>query len=297
MRQQLFSGTAEQAILVQSTASAACLGDGHFELLRVGTNVVYANDADRVVARVAPPHETIELISNRLHNIELLIAEGAPVLAPISPAKKTADGRVVTFWPLGEPCEEIPLPEMAKLVAEWHQQTPPHSLERWTPGHQDGRRERMIAAGRKAGVPARALDFLLAEMHESRASLVQAWNALPETHPVVPVHGDLYPGNIVVHDDRTLLIDCDFMCCGPPEADLAQLISHYRRTTDDDPEDFIAAYGLPVDAECLTKATRLREVDHGLWLASMWNVRLDSRDELMLRVEQWDDLSVRWTTL
>ncbi len=87
------------------------------------------------------------------------------------------------------------------------------------------------------------------------------------------------------------------MCCGPPEADVARMISHYQRTTDDDPEDFIAAYGLPVDTEFLRRVTRHRELDHGLWLALMWNVRLESRGELMLRIERWDNLLIRWTTL
>ena len=297
MERQPFPGTAEQAVLVQAKASAAGLGDGHYELLRVGTNVVYTNDEDRVVARVAPKHETVGLVNDRLRNIELLIAAGAPVLGPLTTAQQTADGRVVTYWPLGETNDQIPLHDMAMLVAEWHTVTPPLSLEMWTPGHQDGRRERMIAAGMEADVPAAALDFLLTEMHESRAALVELWDELPHTHPVVPVHGDLYPGNVVLHDGRYLLIDCDFMCCGPPEADLAQLISHYQRTTDDEPEDFIAAYGLPVDAEFLRRATRLRELDHGLWLASMWNVRPESPKELMLRIGRWDDLSIRWTTL
>ena len=297
MEDQPFAGTAEQAIRVQAAASAVGLGEGRFRLLRVGTNNVYTNHEDLVVARIAPKHETVDSINDRLRNIELLIAAGAPVLGPLTAALQTEDGRVVTYWPLGDTNEEISLHDMAMLVAEWHGVTPPLSLEMWTPGHQDGRRERMIAAGMEADVPAPALDFLLAEMRESRASLVEAWDELPHTHPVVPVHGDLYPGNVVVHEGRTLLIDCDFMCCGPPEADLAQMISHYERTTDDNPEDFIAAYGLPVDAEFLRRATRLRELDHGLWLASMWNIRLESREELLIRVENWDDRSVRWTTL
>ena len=59
----------------------------------------------------------------------------------------------------------------------------------------------------------------------------------------------------------------------------------------------MTAYGLPVNAELLRRATRLRELDHGLWLASMWGVRLESRKELLLRIENWDDRSGRWTTL
>ncbi|MCQ3807329.1 MAG: aminoglycoside phosphotransferase family protein [Acidimicrobiaceae bacterium] len=297
MERQPFPDTAEQAILVAAAASAAGLGEGPFDLLRVGTNNVYTNHEDLLVARVAPAHETVDTGNDRLRNIESLIAAGAPLLSPLSPAVELADGRVVTLWPMGGTGEGISLHNMAALVAEWHSVAPPLSLEMWTPGHQDGRRQRMIAAGMEADVPAVALDFLLTEMHESRAALVELWDELPHTHPVVSVHGDLYPGNVVFRDGRYLLIDCDFMCCGPPEADLAQMVSHYQRTTDDDPEDFIAAYGLPVDAEFLRRATRLRELDHGLWLASMWNVRLESRDELMLRIGRWDDLSIRWTTL
>ena len=38
MRHHPFTGSTEQAILVQSANSVARLGDGRFELLRVGTN-------------------------------------------------------------------------------------------------------------------------------------------------------------------------------------------------------------------------------------------------------------------
>ena len=137
------------------------------------------------------------------------ITAGAPLLSPLTAAQELANGRVVTYWPMGDTSEEISLDDMAELVAEWHGVTPPLSLEMWTPGHQDGRRERMIAAGVEADVPASALDFLLEEMHQARALLVEIWDELPHTHPVVPVHGDLYPGNVVVHNDRNLLIDCE----------------------------------------------------------------------------------------
>ena len=297
MEDQPFAGTAEQAIRVQAAASAVGLGEGRFRLLRVGTNNVYTNHEDLVVARVAPSHETVDTGNDRLRNIELLIAAGAPLLSPLSTAIELADGRVVTFWPMGDTSEEISLPDMAALVAEWHGVTPPLSLEMWTPGHQDGRRERMIAAAVAADVPASALDFLLTEMHEARAALVELWDELPHTHPVVPVHGDLYPGNIVLHSGRYLLIDCDFMCSGPPEADLAQIVSHYERDVGDLSGDLVTVYGLPLDEELLRRATRLRELDHGLWLASMWKIRPESPKELMLRVENWDDRSIRWTTL
>ena len=226
MENQPLASTTEQATLVQAAASASGLGDGQYRLLRVSTNIVYTNDEDRVVARVAPSHETVDAANDRLRNIELLITAGAPLLSPLTAAQELANGRVVTYWPMGDTSEEISLDDMAEFVAEWHGVTPPLSLEMWTPGHQDGRRERMIAAGVEADVPASALDFLLEEMHQARALLVEIWDELPHTHPVVPLHGDLYPGKVVVHNDRNLLIDCDFMCSGPPEADLAQIVSH-----------------------------------------------------------------------
>ena len=100
MEDQPFAGTAEQAIRVQAAASAVGLGEGRFRLLRVGTNNVYTNHEDLVVARIAPKHETVDSINDRLRNIELLIAAGAPVLGPLTAALQTEDGRVVTYWPL-----------------------------------------------------------------------------------------------------------------------------------------------------------------------------------------------------
>ena len=73
MENQPLASTTEQATLVQAAASASGLGDGRYRLLRVSTNIVYTNDEDRVVARVAPSHETVDAANDRLRNIELLI--------------------------------------------------------------------------------------------------------------------------------------------------------------------------------------------------------------------------------
>ena len=299
MRTQHLPSTAtpEQAIQVRATAVTADLGQGEYQPLRVGTNVVYVNHHDCLIARVSPTHETVDSINAWLHNVKALVADRAPVLSPLTEALELADGLIVTYWDLGQPNENISLQDMASLVSQWHQVPPPTSLELWTPGHQDNRRKRMIAAAREAQVPSALMDFLLTEMHEARHSLDALHEQLPQTHPIVPVHGDLYPGNIVSYKGKNLLIDCDFMCRGAPEADLAQLISHYDRTTDQDSRDFVAAYGLPVNTEFLRHATRLRELDHGLWLAAMWNVRPEAAGELKLRVANWHDFSVRWTTL
>lgn len=54
---------------------------------------------------------------------------------------------------------------------------------------------------------------------------------------------------------------------------------------------------LRFDEEFLRCATRVRELNDGLWLVSMWDMRPESREELRIRVENWDDRSVRWTFL
>ena len=297
MVSQLSTDTAEQAILVRAAASAVGLGEGPFRFLRFGINNVYINDDDLVVARVAPPHETFDIASDRLQNIELLVGAGAPLLRPLTSVLELADGSFVTYWPLADADRTISVSDMAALIAQWHCVSPPLSLEMWTPGYDDARRERMIAAGLEVNVPASALDFLLTELEDARALLFEYWDELPHTHPVVPVHGDLYPGNVVFHDGRYLLIDCDFLCSGPPEADLTQIVSHYEREVGDLSGRILAEYGLPVDEEFLRCATRVRELTHGLWLVSMWDMRPESREELRIRVENWDDRSVRWTFL
>ena len=295
MVSQLSTDAAEQAILVRATASAVGLGEGPFRFLRFGINNVYINDDDLTVARVAPPHETFDIASDRLHNIELLVDAGAPLLSPLTSVLELADGRFVTYWPLADADRTISVSDMAELIAQWHGVSAPLSLEMWTPGYDDARREQMIAAGVEAvadtgpagRIAASALDFLLTELEDARASLVELWDELPHTHPVVPVHGDLYPGNVVFHDGRYLLIDCDFLCAGPPEADLTQIVSHYEREIGDLSGRILAEYGLRFDEEFLRCATRVRELNHGLWLVSMWDMRPESREELRIRVENW----------
>ena len=75
------------------------------------------------------------------------------------------------------------------------------------------------------------------------------------------------------------LIDCDGICAGPPEYDLAQIIISSCDASRDGIKRVISAYGLAVDAEMLQymiKARAIKRVPG--WPTSGVNARIFNRD-------------------
>ena len=109
------------AELVRDTASGLGLTSAGFRLLRVGNHIVLASLDDRVVARVAyiflRPLETHLAL---LRSVVQLAAAGAPMVAPLCDPCRLSDGRIVTFWPMHSPVDELPLETLVALISRCH---------------------------------------------------------------------------------------------------------------------------------------------------------------------------------
>lgn len=288
------------AELVRDTARGLGLTSAGFRLLRVGNHIVLASLDDRVVARVAyifsRPLETHIAL---LRQVVQLAAAGAPMVAPLCDPCRLSDGRVVTFWPMHSPVDELPLETLVALIGRCHRTEPSDSLVAWDPRvsfltRWTDRLPLMTARG----VPADVRGFLGEELHRRVEALSEYWAGLSgEGRRRVLIHGDAFPTNAVRRDDGTLaLVDLDYLGVGPPEVDLSAVLLQYERH-DLEPavrERIHDTYDGSVNDRLLALVFAADEVIELVWLACLWGVVPDADTELLRRVEHWDDPSVPW---
>ena len=107
------------------------------------------------------------------------------------------------------------------------------------------------------------------------------------------LHGDPHPANTVRVDGSWLFIDCDSMCAGPAEIDLAQVLAYDSRYQGEGTSSgLLDAYELSVDLGLLGTATAARRVKRLTWMAAMWADRPDVRPELLRMVDAFDGSSL-----
>ncbi|MYB04495.1 MAG: phosphotransferase [Acidimicrobiaceae bacterium] len=288
------------AELVRDTARGLGLTTAEFRLLRVGNHIVLASLDDRVVARVAyiflRPLETHAAL---LSHVVQMAAAGAPMVAPLCDPCRLSDGRIVTFWPMHSPVDELPLETLVTLISQCHRTEPSGSLVAWDPSvsfltRWTDRLPLMTARG----VPADVRGFLGDELHRRVEALSEYWASLSgEERRRVLIHGDAFPTNAVRRDDGTLaLVDLDYLGVGPPEVDLSAVLLQYERhdLEPDVRERIHDTYDGSVNDRLLARVYAADEVIELVWLACLWGVVPDADTELLRRVEHWDDPSVPW---
>lgn len=288
------------AELVHDTARGLGLTSAGFRLLRVGNHIVLASLDDRIVARVAYIfRRPLETHAALLRHVVQLAAAGAPMVAPLCDPCELSDGRVVTFWPMHSPVEELPLETLVTLISRCHRTEPSGALVEWDPSvsfltRWTDRLPMMTARG----VPADVRDFLGAELHRRVEALSSCWAGLGgEGRRRVVIHGDAFPTNAVRREDGTLaLVDLDYLGVGPPEVDLSAVLLQYVRH-DQEPEVLERihnTYDGSVKDRLLAHVYAADEVIELVWLACLWGVVPHADTELLRRVELWDDPSVPW---
>ena len=288
------------AELVRDTASGLGLTTAGFRLLRVGNHIVMASLDDKVVARVAYTiRHPLETHAAHVRRVQQLAAAGAPLVAPLCDPCRLSDGRIVTFWPMHSPVEELPLETLVALISLCHRAEPSESLVAWDPRVSFLTRwTDRLPLMKARGVPADVRDFLREMLHRRVDALSECWAGLSgEGHPRVLIHGDAFPTNAVRRDDGTLaLIDLDYLGVGPPEVDLSAVRLQYERH-DREPavvDRIHAAYDGSVNDRLLAHVYAADEVIELVWLSCLWGLVPDADTELLRRVEHWDDPSVPW---
>jgi hypothetical protein len=287
-------------LLVHETARALGLTGNGFRLLRVGNYIVMASLDGKVLARVEyTSRRPLDHHAAHLRQVIGLAAAGAPMVAPLCEPCRLGDGRVVTFWPMHSPIEELPLETLVALISQCHRIEAPASLERWDPSASYLTRwaDRLPLMTAR-GVPAAVRDFLDGVLHRRVEALSGCWASLhSDGHPQVLIHGDAFPTNAVRRADGSLaLVDLDYIGIGPPEVDMSAVRLQFERY-DQEPrvlDRIDATYDDAVNRELLARIYAADEAIELVWLSCLWGVVPEADTELLRRVQHWDDPSLPW---
>ena len=279
---------------VRQTAEAAGI-DGAWRLIRVSTNTVLGNDTAAVVARVSRVAGDTAAVRAATDIAATAATAGAPVVGPLPVGvRNLGDGRPVTFWPLAEQPTSVSLSDVARLAERCHSTLCPSTVPAWTPDKLITRKRGDLRAAAVSSLPRPLLRHVSDAWAEASAMLQDC----AETTDGVLVHDDLHPGNVVVVNGEMRLCDLDGLCSGAREADLAKMAFHCLRFIGAEAcDEFLSGYGLPFDEWLLERLRNVREVSACVWLASLWDLRRETRDEFVRRVETLNDPSQLWAAL
>lgn len=283
---------------VRRAAAEAGVGSGDYRLLRSGTNIVLANDSDRLVARVASSDVPVADMSAHLKILSRLVAAGAPFVCPLTGPASLADGRLVTFWPLVDTSTPAEPEALAELVARCHQLPLLPGLRRWAPEFYDHQADSRLARAVRAGAPPALVDQLKSAWRAASRDLAGCWRDRQGKGGEVVLHADPQSANTGRVDSQLRLLDLDGVCAGPAETDLAQIIVYMALGGHSDRIPAVmAAYHLPIDTRLLESAIRARKIKRATWVAALWADRPDVRPVLPHIVATLDDSGARWPVL
>lgn len=265
------------------------LATPEIELLRIGNNYVYSDQANKLVYRIPVRDSDRTFLVRENDVIVKLHHNGAPILPPtqIDPLKLST-GHLATCWPLGSPAESDPVQSLAPVLADLHQTQAVDGLPVWG-GFERGRYRVNVA--RSLGVPRKLID----EVEQRLESLTRDF---PSWSTATVVHGDPHVGNLVQFQGQHLLIDLDDLAMGCPEIDMATMCTAYRRF-DSIPgtwDSFLEAYGREVDEHLLEWFVQLRQLTMVSWLFTLWGARPESQKEAIHRTETLDEVA-KWNPL
>ncbi|WP_424856676.1 phosphotransferase family protein [Streptomyces sp. SAI-170] len=220
-------------LLSELAAKARGAAHPRAESCACGASVTLADRPDATVVRhagtVAKAHAPGTTAADLAPRVAVAAALPGPLLPPLSPMPAALHGRLVTFWPYGDPVDPddpdaAPWEAAAALLAVLHRSPAPAGLP---PMRGPAKAARAVTRLRD-GAPE----------HPAAGPVLRAWDALPawarDEGPMPDTttlcHGDLHLGQLVRHpapDGPWRLIDVDDLGTGVPAWDLARPAAWY----------------------------------------------------------------------
>ncbi|WP_338932775.1 aminoglycoside phosphotransferase family protein [Streptomyces netropsis] len=214
------------------------------EPIRIAGNAIWRL-AVGIVARIGRP-DAQAVAARELAVARWLTEEGISTVRPaVTDRPVVVDGRPVTFWAELPPHQPGTAADIAALLKQMHQLTPPDALGLPPLEPLAKPRRRISETGLLSPDDRRWLQ-------EHADQLTADFARLPAGLPPCALHGDAWDGNVAVDADGTAyLLDLENTCYGPPEWDLVSTAVKHLTTatvTAAEYEDFCATYGVDVTA-------------------------------------------------
>ncbi|MGW2766163.1 phosphotransferase enzyme family protein [Streptomyces sp. NPDC001275] len=268
------------------------------ELVRLGENAIYALPSDEVVVRVARSDtaDTEAKVTKELAVSRWLASHGFPGIRARDdlPQPVQVQGRLVTFWEYIPPSQKEPdLIDLAGLLRSLHAlPKPDFAVPALDPFPI--MRHRLACAD---GIKSKYVQFLSDACDRAEP----AFRTIMKSEDQGLIHGDAHRGNLLVHDERALLIDYEAVAVGPLAWDLIPTATAVDRFGLPHTEyaAFCRTYGWDVTKWHGYKELRtVRELGMTTWL--MQNAQTGTHaEEFALRVQcLWEeDRERRWNAL
>ena len=217
----------------------------HAELMRLGENALFRlPDRSGVVVRIARTMDYWADVENEVNVARWLDRVGFPAATVIDLAQPLAvEGHPVTFWAYidGRPGGRDDIAALGDVLRRLHVLPPP--AEFTLPAEEIlGRVSPRIES---ANISDSDKDFLSSRLHELGSAVAELQYPLPPG----PTHGDAHSENLMMRDDKPVLIDFERFAWGQPEWDLAMTATEYDSAgwwTAGEYATFADAYGYDV---------------------------------------------------
>lgn len=267
--------TAQRAAQVLTDAcNAVGMDASGAQPLRLGENALFHLPARSAVARIARTMDYWADAVNEVNVARWLAQEGFPAAEVLDIAQPIeVDGHPVTFWRYidGRDGSHSDMATLGYMLRRLHALPGPTAFR--LPNEDIlGRVESRVEV---APVPPSDKRFLLALLGDLRSVL----DYLEFPLKPAPTHGDAHSENIMVVEDKPVMIDFERFAWGQPEWDLAMTATEYKTAgwlTPDEYGAFASAYGYDVMSwtEGFDVLRRVHELKMTTWL--MQNVKESS---------------------
>lgn len=205
---------------LHAAMTVAGLGTAKYELIQSARDRAHFRLPAEELHVLVTPRGREETVSHELAFSLWAHGLGLPVVAPderVTAQPVVTEEGVASFWPLHQPVSiaELDYEWLGHTLRQLHQQVAQPPSSRWDPAHG------IEVALRRLRRAPRVAQHIVAELaSEARSALSQVYE-LTQGQPLVPVHGDAVPDNVVMSPNGLLLVDFEMSGIGSAGYDLA----------------------------------------------------------------------------